>query len=202
MLTQLSFLVKFLGDYGLQCCNYCHLPRVFSFKFESAMTIFHHKFLTRVGRVFANGWTHPSCMTIFIRLFIISVIRKVIKWHIISCDTKDHIQCSFCSHNRTLYPSHDQPWSPKAYCHHPGCSLCLVRILYSSSRPACHSHGVDKTNPHYTEGVYNIPQLTNFIKRWWELTLIQMAPLIIIVSQIRSITTWQYLFMNPRQPGQ
>ena len=30
--------------------------------------IFHHKLLTREGRVLANGWTHPSSMTIFVQL--------------------------------------------------------------------------------------------------------------------------------------
>ena len=50
------------------------------------MTIFHHKLLTREGRVLANGWTHPSSMTIFVHLFIRSVIRKVT-----TSDTKYHL---------------------------------------------------------------------------------------------------------------
>ena len=41
------------------------------------MTIFHHTLLTREGRFLANGWTHPSSMTIFVDLFIRSVFRKV-----------------------------------------------------------------------------------------------------------------------------
>lgn len=101
-------------------------------------------------------------------------------------------------HDRTLYPFHDQRWSPKAYCHQSGSSFCQWEFL---SRPACHSHGVGKTKPHYTEGVYNIPQSTNFIRWWWEVTLIQQT-LINWVSQIRSITTWHYLYMNLQQPGQ
>jgi hypothetical protein len=34
------------------------------------MTIFHDKLLTKESRVLANGWTHPSSMTVFINLFI------------------------------------------------------------------------------------------------------------------------------------
>ena len=72
MLTQdyLSFLVIVLDIINLQCCNYCHLSSDFSSKFQSYMTIFHHKLLTRGGRVLANGWTHPSYIKIFARLFI------------------------------------------------------------------------------------------------------------------------------------
>ena len=41
------------------------------------MTIIHHKLLTREGGDLANyGWTHPTSMTKFVRLFIRSVIRK------------------------------------------------------------------------------------------------------------------------------
>ena len=61
---------KSWGIEVLHCCNYCHLPSDFSFKFESSMTIFHHKLLTRKGRVLADGWTHPSSMIIFVHLFI------------------------------------------------------------------------------------------------------------------------------------
>ena len=65
MLTQhsLSFLVNFGGIIDLQFCNYCHLQFDFSSQFQSSMTIFHHKILTKEGR--ANGRTHPSSMTIF-----------------------------------------------------------------------------------------------------------------------------------------
>ena len=58
------------GITDLQCCNYCHLPSDYSSKFQSYMTIFHHKLLTRVGGVLANGCTHPSFMTKFVLLFI------------------------------------------------------------------------------------------------------------------------------------
>ena len=66
-----------LGIIDLWCCNYYHLPSDFSSKFQSSMTMFYHKLLTREGRVLANGWTHPSSMTIFVHLFIRSVILKV-----------------------------------------------------------------------------------------------------------------------------
>ena len=35
--------------------EYCCLPSDFSFKFQSSMTIFHHKLPTRGGRILANG---------------------------------------------------------------------------------------------------------------------------------------------------
>ena len=41
------------------------------------MTLFHHKLLTREGRVLADGWTHPSSMTVFVHVFIKNVIQKV-----------------------------------------------------------------------------------------------------------------------------
>ena len=47
----------------------CHLESVFSSKFQSSMTICHHKLIIGEGRVLANGWTHPSSMTI---LFLFS----------------------------------------------------------------------------------------------------------------------------------
>ena len=50
--------------------NYCHLSSDFSSRFQSSIAIFHHKLLTREGMVWANGWTHPSSMTIFVHLFI------------------------------------------------------------------------------------------------------------------------------------
>ena len=36
-------------------CNYCHLPSDFSSKLQLLMTIFHHKLLTREGRILANS---------------------------------------------------------------------------------------------------------------------------------------------------
>ena len=50
---------------------------VLASKFWSSMTIFHLKLLTRESRVLANGWTPPSSMTIFVKLFIRSVIQKL-----------------------------------------------------------------------------------------------------------------------------
>jgi hypothetical protein len=44
-----------LGGLDLQCCNYYHLPNYFTSKFQSCMTMFHHKLLIREGRVLANG---------------------------------------------------------------------------------------------------------------------------------------------------
>jgi hypothetical protein len=42
------------------------------------MIIFHHKLLTREGRVWASWWTYPSFLTVFIHLFIRDVIENVI----------------------------------------------------------------------------------------------------------------------------
>ena len=78
------------GIIDLQWCNYYHLPSDFSSNFQSSMTIFHRKLLTREGRVLANGWTLPSSMTIFVHLFIESVIQKItivtlnMIWHYLS----------------------------------------------------------------------------------------------------------------------
>ena len=51
-------LLLFWGFIDSQCCNYYHLPSDFSYKFQSFITIFHHKLLTREVRVFANGWRY------------------------------------------------------------------------------------------------------------------------------------------------
>jgi hypothetical protein len=79
MLSQcyLSFLVNCLDIIDSKCCNYCHLLSDCSSKFQLFMTIPHHKLLTREGRAMANGGTHPSSMTVVVRLFIRNVIRKV-----------------------------------------------------------------------------------------------------------------------------
>ena len=69
---------NFGGIIILECCNSCHLPSGFSSKFQSSMTIFHHKLMRREGRVVTNGWTHPSSMIVYFHLFIISVIHKAI----------------------------------------------------------------------------------------------------------------------------
>ena len=69
----------------LQCCNYCHLPGEFSSNFQSSMTIFHHKLLTKVDTILINGWTHPLSMTILARLFMRSVLNS---YH---HDIKDHM---------------------------------------------------------------------------------------------------------------
>ena len=83
------FLVIFFGGEGvidLQCCNFSYLPNDFSTNFQSCMTIFHHKLLTKDGRLWTNGWTRPSSMTIFVHLFLKSVNQKVtnsdIKYHV------------------------------------------------------------------------------------------------------------------------
>ena len=49
----------------------------FSSKFQSSMTIFHHKLLTKEGVILANRWTHPSSLTTFVHLFIRNVIQRV-----------------------------------------------------------------------------------------------------------------------------
>ena len=78
MLSQyyLSILNNCLGIIALKCCNYYHL-----LSDCSSMTISYNNLLTREGTVMANGWTRPSSTTIFVRLFIRSVIRKVTKYH-------------------------------------------------------------------------------------------------------------------------
>jgi hypothetical protein len=67
----------FLGTIDWQCCNFCLLPSDFSSKFKPSTIIFHHKLLTKEGRVLTNECTRPSSMTIFVHLFIISVIRTI-----------------------------------------------------------------------------------------------------------------------------
>ena len=68
----LSPLVSvFGGDHGFTITYQMLHPM-----FNPPMTTFHHKLVTREGRVSANGWTHPSssCVTVFVHLFIQ-------KWH-------------------------------------------------------------------------------------------------------------------------
>ena len=67
-----AMFIEYIGSF-----NHCNLPSDFSSKFQSFMTTFHQKLLTREGRILANGWTHPSSMTIFDHLFIKIVIWKV-----------------------------------------------------------------------------------------------------------------------------
>ena len=73
-----------MGSNWMWCNEVCnisqecsHLWSGFSFKVESFVTIFHHKLVEKASRIMANGWTHPSSMTIFVYLFIRDVIRKV-----------------------------------------------------------------------------------------------------------------------------
>ena len=61
----------------LQCCNYSHRPNHFHLNFNHPWQHFSHRFLAREGGILANRWTHPSSMTIFVCLFIRSVIQKV-----------------------------------------------------------------------------------------------------------------------------
>ena len=91
MLTQyyLPILVIFGGVIDTQCCNYCHLPSDFSSKFQSSMTIFHHKLMTREGRVLANGCTPPS----IIHDSICSRIHKKCHPKSHHIDTKYHSLC-------------------------------------------------------------------------------------------------------------
>ena len=55
----------------------CWNQVIFSSKVQSSMTMWHHKLLTREGRIWTNGWTKPSSMIIFACLFRRSVIQKV-----------------------------------------------------------------------------------------------------------------------------
>ena len=73
-----------VGSNWMWCNEVCnisqecsHLWSGFSFKVESFVTIFHHKLVEKASRIMANGWTHPSSMTIFVYLFIRDVIREV-----------------------------------------------------------------------------------------------------------------------------
>ena len=69
MLTQhyLSFLVIIWWIIDLHYHKYYHLLSNISSKFQSSMTIFHHKLLTREGIILVNVRTHPSSMTIFVQ---------------------------------------------------------------------------------------------------------------------------------------
>ena len=61
----------------------------FSSEFQSFMTVFHHRLLTREGRVLADGWKYSSPMN------ICSLIHKTC--HPTSChsDIKYHIWCYY-----------------------------------------------------------------------------------------------------------
>ena len=65
MLTQhySSFLVKFGGVLDLQCCKYFSLTKWIFIQISINIS---SNFLTREGRVLANGCTHLSSMTIFV----------------------------------------------------------------------------------------------------------------------------------------
>ena len=103
MLTQhyLSFLVIFLGDNRFIVLQLLSLTKWIFIQIQSSMTIFHHKLLTREGRVLANRWTHAASMTIFVNLFIRSVIYKVT---IVTINTIWHIIFSvvFVTRNRKI----------------------------------------------------------------------------------------------------
>jgi hypothetical protein len=66
----------------LELCAHNRPPLYFcglaSSKIQSSMEIFHHKLLTREGKILANERTHPSYMTTLVHLFTGSVIQKVI----------------------------------------------------------------------------------------------------------------------------
>ena len=67
-------------SYVIPCiffCEYYHSSSDFLSNFQSSRLIFHHELLTREGRVLANGCTHPSSLTIFVRLFIRTVIQII-----------------------------------------------------------------------------------------------------------------------------
>jgi hypothetical protein len=67
MLTQhyLSILVENLG---ITCCNHYCLSSNFYLNSNHPWQYFITKLLIKEGRVLANGWTHPSTMTIFVHL--------------------------------------------------------------------------------------------------------------------------------------
>ena len=88
MLTQhyLSFPKTFWGDYRSIVLWLSSPTKWFSSNFQSSVTIFHHKLLAREGRVSANGWAHPSSMTIFVHFIHkkchLESYRSDIKYHV------------------------------------------------------------------------------------------------------------------------
>ena len=69
--------------FSLNSCLKLSFPLSARIQTFLSMTILHHKLLTGEGRVLANGWTHPSSMTISVHLFMTSITRKVaIKYHL------------------------------------------------------------------------------------------------------------------------
>ena len=75
----LSFLVKKIKswDYRFTMLQLLSFTKWISSNFQSSSTTFEHKLLTKEGMVSANGWTHPSPMTI-----ICSFLKK-----------KRHLKC-------------------------------------------------------------------------------------------------------------
>ena len=137
MLTQkyLSVLVIFLrGGIELEYCNYYHLLGHLSSKFQSPITIFYHKLLTREDRVLGNGWTHPSSM-----IMLFSLIHK--KWHPKSyhSDIKHHMTLNMTYHFNWICPRtsdmllsnicygnrHNRSTGTSYTPHHEGASLLL-----------------------------------------------------------------------------
>jgi hypothetical protein len=81
-----SGLEGFGGIIDFQCYSYCHVPSVFSFKFQPPKTIFHHKLLIGECRVLGQ-WMNSS----IIHDNTCSLIHK--KCHPKSChsDIKYHV---------------------------------------------------------------------------------------------------------------
>ena len=66
----MSFIAhKKLGHYRFTMLQLLSPNKYFFIQFQSSLIIFHHKLLTREGKVLANGRTHPWSMTIFVHLF-------------------------------------------------------------------------------------------------------------------------------------
>jgi hypothetical protein len=81
------------------------------------MTVFHHKLLTRVGMALASGWIHPLSKTMFVHLFITSVIQKVsivtldVIGHLISYLVYRVLLSGWCGHRYLIWVVTYSYWS-------------------------------------------------------------------------------------------
>ena len=107
----------FWGTIHLQCCNYCPLRSNFSSKFQSSMTTFHHKLLTREGRVLANEW-----ISSIIQDNICSLIHKCCHPKSYHSDIKYHMTLNTAF--RVVFPC------PTVTCWHLLVLLFIWRIFY------------------------------------------------------------------------
>ena len=121
MLAQyyLSFLVIFREDCRVTVLQSLSITK--SSNFQSSMTIFHHKLLTREDRVLTNEWPHPPSTTLFDHIFIKSVIQKVT---IVTLNTIWRLNVIFSVGSWPIMPQN----LPK-HCY-VNCLIQMVSILY------------------------------------------------------------------------